>query len=344
MKKVISYSGIVTKVKAMSSNLISLKDYNTIAAIETVPEFITFLKNHPGYSDIFKKYQEHELHRADTESIFINALYLDYAKLLRFANKKQKKELELLLFRYEVSILKNCIRMIFSKEDALNLSIYEEFFHKYSNLDITSLSALQNIDEFLLRLRKTEYYDILSKLNNANNATSFDYELQLDLYYFKKVWELKDIYLQGFIKKSYTNRLGTEIDLLNIMWIYRSKLIYDMNSSDIYKFIIPIKHKLSKQQLVKMIEAVNRDEFLAILKSTHYKAIYTSLSDGTSEIVIRDTLLRIDKLTTAKFPSSIAPVYYYLNRKEIEISRLTTALECIRYGLEPQEKLRYILQ
>ena len=83
---------------------------------------------------------------------------------------------------------------------------------------------------------------------------------------------------------------------------------------------------------------------VSLKENSDYKEIYNSLYNGTTESVIRDTLLKIDKITTVKYPSSIATVYSYLHLKEVELSRLTTALECIRYGLEPQEKLGYILR
>nr|WP_330424443.1 V-type ATPase subunit [Dorea sp. AM58-8] len=41
-------------------------------------------------------------------------------------------------------------------------------------------------------------------------------------------------------------------------------------------------------------------------------------------------------------PYSLATVNTYLFLKEEEINRLTTALECIRYGLTPRETLGYI--
>jgi V/A-type H+-transporting ATPase subunit C len=43
-----------------------------------------------------------------------------------------------------------------------------------------------------------------------------------------------------------------------------------------------------------------------------------------------------------KYPNSMAPVDYYLYLKEMEIDKLTTVLECIRYKLEPTDTLKYV--
>ena len=43
-----------------------------------------------------------------------------------------------------------------------------------------------------------------------------------------------------------------------------------------------------------------------------------------------------------KDPYSVAVIYSYLYHKEHEVNRLTIALECVRYGVDPEQSLRYI--
>lgn len=345
MNSLLSYSGINTKVRAMESNLISTDEYNRIANLETIADFIAFLKNHPGYREIFNRYDEHELHRGDAERILINGLYLDYAKIFRFANEEQRKDLELLFFRYEINILKSCIRLVYNEEDdEYDLSRFYDFFSKHSKINVAALAASQSMEEYINHLKGTEYYSILTKMQNMTNLTSFDYEMHLDIYYFKKTWKLKDKNLTSNSLKSFTHRLGTEIDLLNIMWIFRSKAIYDMSASDILSLIIPINYKLSKELLVKLANSGSIDEFLSILKGSYYRLIYNPLIEGSMESEYKRIISKVYKINVGKYPSSMATVNYYLYQKETEISRLTTALECIRYSLDPQDKLKYILQ
>ncbi|MBH1942347.1 V-type ATPase subunit [Mobilitalea sibirica] len=344
MKHFLSFSGINTKVKAMGAKLISPEEFKTIANLEAVSDLIAFLKNHPGYREIFERYDEHELHRADAERIISVGLYLDYAKLYRFANDMQRKDLELFFFRYEVTILKNCIHNIYSSNRSFDLSLFEAFFNKHSDLNVTALAASQSMDEYINHLRGTQYYPLLVKLQNSGNVTTFDYEMHLDIYFFKKTWKLKDRELEDQSHKAFTHRLGTEIDLLNIMWVFRSKSMYHMPSSDIYSFIIPVNYRLTKEQLHRLVESATLDEFMNILKTTHYNSFAGSLHDGTMEHVYRNIITKIYRNNKINYPSSMATVNNYIHEKEAEINRLTTALECIRYGLDPQVKLKYILQ
>jgi V/A-type H+-transporting ATPase subunit C len=293
MNNLLSYSGINTKVRAMESNLISIDDYYKISTFENVSDLIAFLKNHPGYREIFSRYDEHEIHRWDAERIFVYGLYHDFTKIYRFADKAQRKDLELIFFRYEVNVLKACIRLIKNTDHNLDLSLFYPFFKKHSDINVTALASSQTMDEYINNLKGTKYHSLMVKVQNSSHATSFDYEMQLDIFYFKKTWKLKDKLLSGDSLKSFTDRLGTEIDLLNILWIFRSKLIYDINPSDILSFIIPINYKLPKDQLIRLTNAATMDEFYYILRKSHYASFTTSLQDQTMESAYKSIVDRI---------------------------------------------------
>ena len=152
---------------------------------------------------------------------------------------------------------------------------------------------------------------------------------------------VKDKLLKGDDLKALTHSFGTEIDLLNIMWLYRSKKFYHSNES--YSYIIPVTYKLSKERLIKLMEAITYDEFATALKGTRYEKLVPSLSDGTIESMYQKMLGKIYWENKNLYPTSMAPISYYLFHKRDEVRRLTTALECIRYKLSPQETLKYIL-
>lgn len=345
MDSTLSYSGINTKVKAMHPKLISNDDYQKIANLDTVADFIAFLKKHPGYTELFHKYDEREMHRGEAERILINSLYMDYTKIFRFANDEQRQSLELVFFRYEINVLKHCIRLIHRAEnDTYDLSVFHPFFNKHSQINVAALSLSRTMDEYIQNLRGTEYYNMLAKLHTKPGLTSFDYEMSLDIYYFTKTWKLKDTYLKGKNREAFTQRIGTEIDLLNIMWIYRSKKMYDMNSAQIFTYLIPVNYKLGVSQLSRLVQAVTIDEFLTILNSSRYKSFVKFLKDGSMEFEYVRLINKIYLTNITRYPASMTSVNYYLFRKDIEINQLTSALECIRYKLDLKKKLDYIIQ
>ena len=344
METLLSYSGINTKIRAMSSRLITRVDYQKLANLDTTADFIAFLKQHPGYSDIFRRYDEHELHRFDAERVFIYAFYNDYAKIYRFANQAGRRDLKLFFLRHEVSFLKNCIHMIYHEDTTYDLSLFQEFFDRHSDINITALASSRSMEEYIRQLKGTEYYPLFSKLWESSVTNPFDYEMQLDIYYFKRIWKIRGKLVSGNSLKSVTDRLGTEIDMLNIIWIYRAKTMYDMNSADLLSYVIPVNYKLSKEHMLQLIKSASLEEYVAILKSSYYKNIASSLIDGSIETAYNNLIDKIYKSNKAKFPASMSSVNYYLHQKESEIARLTTALECIRYKLDPKDRLKYIFQ
>ncbi len=344
MNNLLSYSGIITKVKAMEANLISNNEYQTIANLESTADFIAFLKNHPGYNGIFNNYDEHGLHRGQAERVFINGLYLDFTKIYEFANLEQRKNLNLIFFRFEVNVIKACLQLVYHKTYEYDLNLFTAFFNRHSRINIIALAASHSVEEFINNLKDTEYYSLLNNLQNAKEVSSFDYEMQLDIYYFKRTWRLKNKLLCGDNLKAMTHSLGSEIDLLNILWIYRSKKFFSVHSSDSYAYVIPITYKLTKAKLMKLTEAASIDELMAVIKTTYYEKISSFLADGSFEITCQKLIAKIYKDNMSQYPNSMSPVNCYLFYKQNEIRRLTTALECIRYKLEPQDTLKYVLQ
>lgn len=339
-----NYSGIITKVKAMNTKLISRDDIQKISALESVSDLIAFLKKHPGYHDLFQKYDEREIHRSEAERIFINGLYLDYTKIYRFANDEQRSNLELVFFRYEINVLKACIRLIRNNENAFDLQLFYPFFSRHSQINVSTLSSSRSMEEYINNLRGTEYYAIFNKLNAKGNLSSFDYEMALDVYYFTKSWKRKDKIMKGNNKKAFIYRLGTEIDLLNIMWMYRSKKMYEMGASDIFTYLIPINYKLSMAMLTKLLATVTPAEFLNLLSATHYKDFVTHLQAGTMEKEYGRIIGKIFRKNLSRYPTSMVPVHYYLFRKDQEIRLLTSAMECIRYGYDQKKMLDILTQ
>lgn len=344
MSKLLSYSGITTKIKAMESTFVSNQDYQKIVGLETVSDFIGYLKNHPGYMDIFHGLDEHTLHRGDVEGLFINSLYLAFAKIYRFSNLSQRKALSLIFFRYEVNILKDCMKSIYTNKNTYDLSLFGSFFTRHSKINVNALASSRKMDEYINNLKSTEYYPLFMMLQNTHHLTPFDYEMQLDIFYFKKTWKLKDKLLSGDNLKAFTHSLGTEIDLLNILWLYRSKHFYNIPSSNLYSYVIPVNYKLTKEQLTKLMEANSSSDFINQLKASSYEEIVPELLGNSMEFSFRKIVSKVYKDNASLYPNSMAPISNYLFLKHTEVDRLTTALECIRYKLEPQDTLRYILE
>ena len=343
MGNIMAYSGIVTKIRAMQSKLLTSEDFENIASMKSVLEIIAFLKEHPAYEDLIGQMDESLYHRGNIEKILYQSLYNDYSRLYKFAGMEQKKFLKLYLKRYEVDLINYCLRIVFNHYDQpFDLSYKKSFFDKYSKISIDLLITSKSIDDLIENLKNTEYYDLLKKLKDSGAATLFDYDLALDLYYFTNIWKSKRRVLKSKELEIFTRDCGSKIDLLNMQWIYRAKKYYNMLPPDIYSLMIPIHYRIHLDEFKSLVEAPSVEEFGHLLEHTVYARKYDFEQNKTIEKMYRECLYRLYLADRRNNPYSIASITTYLFLKEEEIYKLTTALECVRYGLTSRETLSYL--
>lgn len=347
MGSLLSYSGITTKVRAMESHLITDSQFCQMAALETVPDAVEYLRKLPAYEGVFVNLEPTELHRGAIEQRLILSQYQDFAKLYRFSNLTQRKFLDLYFMHYEIDILKKCFRNSLGHTNPdIDLAVFQDFFEKHSHLDLLKLSACQSLHEFISSLEGSVYHSLLANLDDAANPTLFDYEIHLDLLYFKTIWKVKGKYLSRAEQKLLTRCFGSKLELLNLQWIYRSKKYYHLKPADICALLIPVNYRLSKEQVSKMAEAGTLDEFYSILRTTCYGRL-EGLDAGEKmdlERLTEDVLDKIHHSCSRQNPYSIATLNSYLYFKEVEIQKIITLIESIRYRVSPEEIVSYVVK
>lgn len=336
MGSLISYSGISTKVRAMERWRIRPEQFEAMAALESVPEAVRFLRSIPPYEEIFSGVEDKELHRGRIEQLLNLAQYRDFARLYQFANIKQRRFLDLYFMHYEIGILKTCLRNgAGRREAAQDLSGFKEFFDRHSSLDLVQLWQCRSIDEVIAGIKGSIYYGPLYALRQQGNATLPACETAVDMLYFKTVWRIKDKYLSGHERKDLTQCFGTRMDMLNLQWICRAKKYYHLPEGDIYALIIPISLHLKKKEIQAMAQAEELEQVYAVIRNSWYGRLdMGSLENGQSlEGPAREIVDRIYELTSRKEPYSAAALNSYLYFKEREIEKIITIIERIRYGV-----------
>lgn len=343
MGNLLAYSGLVTKVRAMQAKLLKAEDYQTIANMNTVSEITEYLKGTDAYGSLIRSVNEEQLHRSDLEKILPQSLYNDYIRLYRFAGMKQKEFLKLYLKRYEVRLINYCLRIVFNHYNRpFDLNYKKAFFEEYSNLSIEKLITSKNVHELVENLKDTEYYRPLKKLEETKEATLFDYDLALNLYYYTTMWKKRKKVLKKKELEIFTRDAGTKIDLLNLQWIYRAKKYYKMLPPDIYALLIPVQYRISIELTKELVEAPTVDEFFKIVAKTSYMKNVLVESNATIEQRYKECLYHLYIADKRSNPYSIASVNTYLFLKEEELEKLTTILECVRYGISAKDSLSYI--
>ena len=343
MGNLLAYSGIVTKLRAMEAKLLKPENFEEIASLQSVPDVVNYLRENSSYAYVLDLLDESRLHRGDIEKILTRQLYHEYSKIYRFCGLKQREFLSLYVKRYEIGLINYCLRIVINRyAEPFDLNYKKEFFDKYTQISIDKLITSRTTDELIDNLKGTEYYEPLRRLRDNPSVTLFDYDLTLSQYNLSTLWKNRKKILRKNELELYTRVCGSKIDLLNLQWIYRAKKYYSMQPANIYTLLVPIHYKISAGQVKEMIEAPGIEEFEALLQNTSYAKHYDFGHQLTIEQMYTECLDRLYKAERRKNPYSIAAINTYLFLKEEELRKLTTALECIRYGLSSGETLAYI--
>ncbi|MCI6005011.1 MAG: V-type ATPase subunit [Blautia sp.] len=344
MGSILSYSGLSTKIRAMQSKLITEDQLAEIIRLPGVPQAAAYLKRTPAYADAWAAVDENNLHRGQIEKMLKASIFRDFSKIYSFANSRQRTFLDLYSKRYEIRVLKEMITNIFDhrETDPVDLSPYREFFRRHSKLDLDALNACRTMPEFINALKGNEFYIPLSHIQDHENALLFDYGMALDLYYFTQIWNVRKKLFSGNDLKEITFAYGEKFDMLNLQFIQRSKQCFNMQPADIYALLIPVNYKLKKEEIRSLVEAASYEESIALFRRTYYGKKFTKLSATNLEEFYNYILRHILEKESRRDPYSVATLYSYLYHKEHEVNRLTIAIECVRYGVEPDDAMRYI--
>lgn len=166
-----------------------------------------------------------------------------------------------------------------------------------------------------------------------------DMSSEVDVSYFIRTWkktgDFSDKKMQHILREIF----GTQIDWLNIMWIYRARRFFHQKPESVREIIIPVHYKLRREEMEQLLAAEHTQEFQHILGNTVYYRGKDALVRIEDEISYHHVMGKMYRQVCRRYPFSIAPVFCYFYLKDLEISHLTTALEGIRYQL-PSKDIR----
>lgn len=344
MGGVLSYSGLSTKIRAMQSRLSTDEEFQEILQFSSVSQVASYLKKSPEYAQKWSSLDENTLHRGEIEKLLKKSIFQNFSRLYHFANPEQRKFLDLYSKRYEIRVLKEVMTNIFDHRntDPVDVFPYRDFFRQHSKIDVDKLTACTTMDELISCLKGNEFYIPLSRIQGHENALLFDYGMALDLYYFSLIWNVKKKLFKGKDLEEITKTYGEKFDMLNLQFIQRSKRYFQMEPADIYALLIPVNYKLKKEEITALVEAPTYEDARRIFRKTYYGSKYEHLTVANLEEFYNYILRNVLEKEAHRNPYSVAVIYSYLYHKEHEVNRLTIAIECVRYGVNPDEAMRYI--
>ncbi|MCX7841817.1 MAG: V-type ATPase subunit [Clostridia bacterium] len=341
---ILSYSSVNAKTRALFGKLLSKQDYDELLAKRTVPEVAAYIKKNTDYGAVLSGINENLVHRGELEKLFKASLFDDFIKIFRFLPGGSKEFLKAAFLRYEVEDLKMLFRVVFTNRESEAVLNSLVFLKKYSRLDFNKLAGSSSLLEVVSNLKGSEYYNVLSHFSdNFTQPSLFDIEMSLDLHFFMSILKLKDKLLSGEDHRSVTQTFGVEIDLLNILMIYRCKKLFKFPAELTFKYVIPHWHRLTREQLIGLAQSRDMEEFKRLVTVTRYAGVFKKDEEHLWETNVMNFTHRMFKSHFRRDSFNFGMSIAYLHLKDIDIKNIITLIEGIRYSLPKDEIKSYLL-
>ena len=329
----IKYPNLNAKLKGMYEKRISKSDLEDLVKQNNLKNAILLLKSK---YDIFKNSDEN-IDRLEIESLLEKDQINNILKIKKLLNKKDTEIFEMFLLQYEIKCVKSIFRKLFSNDKTDDIVIQKVKMWTVTLFsDIKGIETVQNFYEFFEAVKRMKYNKILKKYQEQDNINVFEVENEIDKLYFETLYDM--------IKNEVNSKkiIGSEIDLLNVLWIFRIKKYYNFENEKINQILIKRYYKL-KPNTMKKIEQTNTfEEIKEIMKDTVYKDVF--FDENNLEENIEKYLYEINKKIFRNDMTSIAYVLAYVNMIDYENNDIINTIEGIRYNMDKTEILKRLVR
>lgn len=337
LRELNSYAGLFAKVKVMERNLLCKKDYEELIKKQSVSDVAEYLKNNTEYKSAFSDLDTSKIHRGQLEQILQKSKEQELVKLIGFLSDGDRRFLETYITKREINIIKNVLRYIVNDSKIKRDIIINPYFEKKYSFNIMKLIDAKTAEEFKSILKDTVYETILEPAVSENGDIDvFRAEMMLDAYFYKMQWKAIGKYVSKSNRESVLKTAGTNIDMLNILWILRAKKYFDIPSGLIITYIIPEHYRIKKETLINMANAPNIQSAENLLLGTPYENLKLS-NDFYAEKLYDETILKIVKHQAKANPFSVMSALNYIYEKDNETRNIIKITESIRYNIDKSE-------
>lgn len=343
----VEYSAVAAKLKAMYSNILKDSDYEELLNKKSVNDVCAYLKSTEGYGEVLADVSEREIHRGQMEILLEQELVNEYVRLYNFVDHKKRSLLEFWFIRYEVEFLKREISHIYTHEerssDEVNQNKFDAFFETHTKINGEVMRGARSLADCIDACKDTPYSALLQRAENLG-ADFFSISMMLDSYYYLAIWKAIGRNLDANQAELFRKLIGTKIDMLNLMWIYRGKKYFDFPNEIIFTYLLPVRYRLTEDAVKRLVGADGTERFVELVNSvTPYGSLFDRCSDGRfPEENYRYIYNKLSKSIFVNHSESMVAIYAYMNLKEVELNNIVAITEGIRYGLNTEAILGHI--
>jgi len=198
----------------------------------------------------------------------------------------------------------------------------------------------ETFESFIDNLKGTHYYDSIKNYKSSKDEDAlFSIEMNLDKFYYMNLTEaVKSLSKED--REEFKKIFGVNIDLLNIIWIYRAKKYYNISPEEIFNFTIFGGNYTSEKLL--HLSYLDEEEFEEEIKNSRYSVLFSGGRVIRTGRTAKKTMYGIARKNFRK-TDGIGKFMSFLVLLDFEIANIERILEGTRFGLDKDEKLKYMI-
>jgi len=159
-----------------------------------------------------------------------------------------------------------------------NAALIAKVLARRAKLAISPLSQTISSEKDLIHF--------LSKKSEKKFVTDFVNGLESkDLQCYLALWRSMGT-LNEIDRQAMQRIIGTEIDLQNILWVYRLKHFYEIFGDEAYGFLIPIRYRLSGDAFATIVACKDIAQLQATIQYTIYKDVFRDFNQPEQRLAL----------------------------------------------------------
>jgi V/A-type H+-transporting ATPase subunit C len=321
------YAYLNTRVAILASQLLS---ESQLTALLQQP----LGQQHTGQSLRDELLNDTRLEPTVIEQAWLIQMLADFQVLVRPMWGSTREWLTYWFHKFDIANLKTIVR---GKIAGLTAEkIHEQLLElkPFTTLPIEQLLRTEDISELLRRLEESSYANIA-------RATRGVFEKEHQLYSLDAAIDRH--YLLGFIqrmrvleadqRKYLLPILHIFMDRINLLWLLRYRLAYQLSAAETYYLLIPTGSRLNRQLLQRLVEFNSLAEILANLP----EPLYSLLAEAETTFVVDQRLIqetqRVAQLSLKFHHFTLAKIFAYVLLREMEMRQVMAIIKGKRFNL-----------
>lgn len=343
MSSVIRYSAINTKIRALEGKMLTDRQYIELMECKSYKEAILYLKNETFYAEAFKGYDAEKINRGFLEFILKRNCINGFTKLSNYLVGDYKKFLKIFLMRFEIEDLKVIIRGKYIGKRSEKIKEHLIYKGRLNYVDYEKIIDSKSVEEVVQRLKDTPYYNYLSPVvSYVKGEGLFRIEMALDFVYFSSIRKFVDK-IPKEDRREIKKIIGIEADLLNLQWIFRGKIYYNLPPEILFNYTIYDGYKLKSSDIKELCYVKDEEQFYEVLNKFKYKNIFIK---GENEYLMEKEIIAYLKGVFQKSKRenklNIGFMLAYIKLMIIEVRNIISIVENKRYNIQNEEALKYV--